>query len=412
MAPKKRLLKVLTDINTITSKEDLDFREKLQSILQEIVGIMEVGSGSILLLNGTKRLEVVASTNDGLIGVKQPLDEDSPATWVIKNKEPLYVDDIQKSGIFDRKFIHYEKSSFLLAPVLNHERAMGVIAVTEKIGQDLFTQEEQKSLLTITGQVISTIENRRLTESLKRKGQTLQKKNRQLKKFERLKTDLYNMLIHDLKGPISELVANLDILSYTVKEEDQEFVEAAKTGCDTLYGMVVNLLDIARLEEGKFRLVYERIDPLDLIKEALARIFGLVRIKELKFAEKYPTTATGDVLWGDRGMLLRVMQNLLTNAIKYSPVGETIDVGYEYQKSHKVKFFVKDRGPGVPPEHREAVFDKFFQLEKRGEGRTYTTGLGLTFCQMAVRAHRGKIGIESDGTLGSSFFFLLPLKKS
>ncbi|MDB4444348.1 ATP-binding protein [bacterium] len=412
MADDKRLLQVLTAINSISFNKNRDFGEKLQRIIQEIVGCMGVNSGSILLLKGTKGLEVVASTNDELIGVKQPLGEDSPSTWVVKNREPLYVDNISKSDIFYTKFDHYEKFSFLLSPILSNGKTIGVITVTEKIGEDLFTQEEQKALLNITAQVISTLENQRLTESIKKKERALRKKNLQLKKFEGLKVDLFNMLIHDLKGPISELVANLDILSYTVSEEHQEFVEAAKTGCDTLYGMVSNLLDIARLEEGKFRLVYERIEPQDLIKEALARTFGLVKIKELKFVEKYPTTLTKNVLWGDRGMLLRILQNLLTNAIKYSPNGETIEVGFEYRKFLKIKFFVKDKGPGVPPEFRETIFDKFFQLEKQRDGRAYTTGLGLTFCQMAVKAHKGKIDIDCDGSHGSCFFFVLPLTKS
>jgi len=219
------------------------------------------------------------------------------------------------------------------------------------------------------------------------------------------------MLIHDLKGPISDLIANLDILSYTVSYENQEYVESAKTGCDTLYRMVSNLLDIARLEEGGLELIYEKIDPQDLIKEALVRLFGLVKMKGLTIEEKFSSPKTMDFFWGDRGILLRVLQNLLTNAIDYSPPGEAIEVGFDYLKSLKIQFFVKDNGPGVPPEHQEVIFDKYLQLEKKADGRIYTTGLGLTFCKMAVEAHRGKIGVESENLEGSRFFFILPLER-
>ena len=85
-------------------------------------------------------------------------------------------------------------------------------------------------------------------------------------------------------------------------------------------------------------------------------------------------------------------------------------MGFEYSKSPEIEFFVKDNGPGVSPEYQEAIFNKYFQLEKENDGRIYTTGLGLTFCKMAVEVHRGKIGVESDSPIrGSRFFFSLPL---
>ena len=207
------------------------------------------------------------------------------------------------------------------------------------------------------------------------------------------------------------MVANLDSLSYTVFDENREYVESAQIGCDTLYGMVSNLLDIAQLEEGKLKLIYEKIDPQDLIKEALARLFGLIKMKELSYVEKFSSPKTMDFFAGDRGILLRVLQNLLTNGINYSPPGEAIEVGFECLKSPEIEFFVKDRGPGVPPEYQEAIFDKYFQLEKKRDGRIYTTGLGLTFCKMAVEAHKGKIGVDSESLKGSRFFFTLPLQR-
>jgi len=410
MASDKRLLEVLIGINSISNDKGLELGQKLQDILLEIVGCMKAKSGSIMLLKGLKSLEVVASTSAKLIGVKQPLDEETPSTWVVKNRASLCIDNISTDAVFQKRFDHYKGDAFLLVPIIGNKAVIGVLTVTDKIGEDVFPKEEQQALLTIAGQVISALENQRLTESLKRKRRTLQQKNLQLRKLEKLKTELFNMLIHDLKGPISELIANLDILSYTVSEENQEHVESAKTGCDTLYTMVFNLLDIARFEEGRLKLIYEKIDPQDLIKEALARLFGLVKMKQLSFVEKFPSSKTIDFFWGDRGIMLRVLQNLLTNAIDYSPPGETIEVGFEYLKSPKIQFFVRDKGPGVPPEYQETIFDKYFQLEKKADGRTYTTGLGLTFCKMAVETHRGKIGVESENQEGSRFFFILPLE--
>lgn len=406
MTGDKKLLEVLISINAIFNDEGLELDQKLQHVLHEIVRCVPAKRASIMLMKGLKSLEVVASTNTELIGVKQRLDEESPSAWVIKHRAPLYVDNIANSDIFQKRFDHYKGDAFFLVPLIGNKKVIGVLSVTDKMGEDIFSREEQKALLNIVGQLISAFENQRL----KRKSRTLQQKNLRLRKLERLKTELFNMLIHDLKGPISELISNLDILSYTLSGENLGYVESAESACNTLYRMVSNLLDIARFEEDRLELIYEKIDPQGLIKESLAGLFGLVKMKELTFVEKAPSLKTMDSFWGDRGILLRILQNLLTNAINYSPLGETIEVGFEYLKSSEIEFFVKDNGPGVSPEYQEVIFNKYFQLEKKNDGRIYTTGLGLTFCKMAVEVHRGKIGVESDSPIkGSRFFFSLPL---
>jgi K+-sensing histidine kinase KdpD len=412
MTHEKRLLEILLAITNISNDRKIEFRIKLQLILLEIVNCMQAKSGSIMLLKGRKVLEVAASTNSRLIGLRQELDETSPSSWVVRNKAPLYVDKATGHESYRKKLDHYEKTAFLVAPIVSDDKVIGVLNVTDKIGEDVFVKWEQEIFLRIAGHVISALETQRLTKSLRKNRRTLEKKNIQLKKLEKLRADLFNMLIHDLKGPISEVVANLDILSYTVVDENRQYVKSAQIGCDTLIRMISNLLDIARLEERKLELLYERIDPKDLVKEALGRLFRVGKTRKLCFVEKAPPPTTTDVLWGDRGILLRVLQNLLTNAIQYSPPGETIEVGFEYLKSPKIRFFVKDNGPGVPPEYRQAIFDKYVQLDKKADGRTYTTGMGLTFCKMAVKAHRGTIGVTTEAPKGSRFWFVLPAEKT
>ena len=410
MTGNKRLLEGLIAINTISNTRPLKFDQKLQHILTEIVKCMEAKSGSIMLMKGLKNLEVVASTNPSLIGIRQSLDQKSPSSWVVKNKIPLYIKDEEFPDVPLKRFDHYEKEAFLLVPIISNEKVIGVLNVTDKIGEDVFSREEQQVLLKIASQMIITVENQRLTESLKKSRRAIQQKNKELVKLEKLKTELFNMVIHDLKGAISEIIANLDILSYTASEENQEFVDSAKTGCDALYRMVFDLLDIARLEERKIDLIYEKINPQDLIKESLSRLFGLFRMKELEFVEVFPPSGKPEYFRGDRGIILRILQNLLINAMNHSPLGERIEIGYNNERNSEITFFVKDYGPGVPEEHKKAIFDKYFQLEKKGNGGIYTTGLGLTFCKMAVEAHRGKIGIESRYGQGSRFLFTLPLE--
>ncbi len=410
MQPDASLLDVLNTITAISNNRRLAFEKKLDRILHEIVSSMRVNKGSIMLLKNKKELEVVASTNPDIVGVTQPLSVDSPSTWVVKNKQPLYGAPDSACDVPTGKYGHYRGDAFFLVPIVDDNRVIGVVNVTDKIGDDMFEPAEREILLNIVSHVITGLENHRLAESLKQKKKSLQRKNAELKKLQQLRTELFNMLIHDLKGPLSDIVANLDILSYTISDENKTFVETAQGGCNTLYNMVSNLLDIARLEEGKLPLAYEQISARDILSESRARLLVSGESKGIVFTEEMPEI-DDDTLEGDRAMLLRVVQNFLSNAIQYSPEGGTIVIGYRTADKNGIEFYVQDSGPGVPVDKQEAIFDKYMQIEHQADGREYTTGLGLTFSKMAVEAHGGTIGVQSDGQSGSRFYFTVPRRR-
>lgn len=404
----KKIFQTVMAIIDISNNKRLGFKAKMQAILLEVIACMRTGQGSVMIVKGRKTLEVIASTNPDLIGIKQPIEEDSPSCWVVKNKRLLCVNASEKKSTFIRKFDYYKKGSFLIAPILSDNRVIGVLTVTEKIGPDRFSKQEQEILLNIAGFVISALENNRLAESLKKRKQAIQQKNIELKKLEKIRTELFHMLFHDLKGPISEVLANLDILSYKASDDNLEFVESAQASCDTLYRMIVDLLDIARMEEGALKLIHEKIEPKDLIDEAVSRLHGLAKTKGISLVQSFGVDEQKVYISGDRGILLRVLQNLLVNAVHHSPQGETIETGFKANDPDKIMFFVKDNGPGIPKEFHDAIFEKYVQVQKK-KGKRYSTGLGLTFCKMAVEAHNGTIHVESDGINGSCFTFTLPL---
>ncbi len=291
---------------------------------------------------------------------------------------------------------------------MSSNKVIAVLSVTEKVGEDSFSQSDQEIFLNLSGHIISALENDRLNMTLKQKRTVLQEKNRQLKKLERAKTELFNMLVHDLKTPIAEIVANHDILSYTVSEENKEYVVAAQTGCDNLFRMISDLLDIARLKDGTIKLVYEKFAAKDLVKDALSRLPGIAQQKNMQLLESYPDMDTEITMTGDRTLMMRIMQNLLINAISYSPDGESIIAGFEQLPEGRISFFVEDHGPGVPPELHDKIFEKYVQVSGQVKARKGTVGLGLTFCKIASEAHGGNIRVESDGSTGSRFIITVP----
>ena len=404
MNSNENLLNAIIEITKISNDTHLDFNEKMDRILQFIVKHIRTAKGSIMIVKGRNKLEVVASTNKAIIGMKQPLQSDSPSARVVKTKKPLY-STFPKSDDPSTQ-TRYQKDAFYIIPVFSNKKVIGVINLTDKIGEDAFSEQEQALMLELSGYFISAIETHRLAETLKESRKTLRNKNMQLKKLEKLRSDLFHMLIHDLKGPISEVVANLDILTYTAHGENMEYVTAAQSGCDTLYRMISDLLDIARLEEGSLELIKEKLIPEELIQEAISRLPSFAQIKNVTLQTRFPDTENV-TLFGDRMLLLRVLQNLIINAIDYSPKGETIHLGYESDDKGKLTFYVQDNGPGIPPEYQKSIFDKYFQAKHKLQKIIYSTGLGLAFCKLAVETHKGQIFVESDGANGSCFKFSL-----
>lgn len=403
-----KLFEVIKRINQINNNSRMSFEKRFDQLLSVIVESMESKSGSILLVKGRKGLEIAASTKKELKGLKLKLEEGTPSEWVVRNKRNLYVDSRENSDCFIKRFHHYEGTAFFMTPILLNGKVIGIISVTDK-ADDLFTEEEREALMDIAGLLIGSIETQRMAKLLKSRKKELSKKNEKLHEHENLRCELFNMLVHDLKGPISAITANLDILAYTLGKEKLEFVDAARTGSDNLYSMVCNLLDIARMEEGNFRIVYERIDPSELVREAISRISGMGVIKKVEITEIKPDDLP-HYFWGDRTLLLRVIMNLLSNAIGFSPEEDTVEAGFDIPEKDKIRFFVKDHGPGVPEDHRDDIFNKYYQLERKREGRIHTTGLGLTFCKMAVEAHEGDMEIQDNSPRGSCFYFKLPVE--
>jgi signal transduction histidine kinase len=237
----------------------------------------------------------------------------------------------------------------------------------------------------------------------------LRSTNVSLRESERLRESLTNMVVHDLRNPLTALLGGLDILRLTLGEQmsdDQKrMLENARRSGHTLLGMVGELLDLAKMEAGKLNLNVKPNDLCTLISESIDLTRSLVEIEELEIR----TMLCDDVksVPCDRQLISRVVANLMSNAIKHTPPGGTISI-VARQRGNAAAVSVSDTGPGIPPEYQERIFEKFGQVEQPGKERR-GTGLGLTFCRMAVEAHGGRIWVESEVGHGSTFHFTLPM---
>lgn len=221
---------------------------------------------------------------------------------------------------------------------------------------------------------------------------------------------LAQFVVHDLRSPLTNVMTALATLQDLHGEQadpmERELCQIAVNSSQRLLLLTNSLLDLSRLENGKMPLAWSSEDARALLDAAAQQIVLWAGQNGVTLKlEVAPGTPPVHV---DRELTERVLANLLGNAVKFSPQGSTITARVRAQADGEVLFSVKDQGPGIPKEWTRRVFDKFAQVEARKAGAAVGTGLGLTFCRLAVQAQGGRIWLESDTGAGTEVFFTLP----
>ncbi|MDY6877069.1 MAG: response regulator [Chloroflexota bacterium] len=222
-----------------------------------------------------------------------------------------------------------------------------------------------------------------------------------------LREDMIDMLVHDLKGPLSIISSSYSVLRDELSaleggEAALQWLEIAKQGQVRLERLINTLLDMTRLEAGESLGERESVTPLKLVRETIGQLKPNADIRNLELrtevASRLPKVQV------DQMLMVRVLINLLDNALKYSPSEGTVIVGAHHSQEGPpaVTFWVRDQGPGIPLEYQERVFDKFTHVPDR---QWSGMGLGLAYCRLVVEAHGGRIWVDSPAEGGSIFSF-------
>lgn len=241
----------------------------------------------------------------------------------------------------------------------------------------------------------------------------LQDNFKRLQELEKLRDDLTNMIVHDLRTPLSAVIGGVKTLERAGKLDDTQtkMVAIAVRGGDTLMGMINDLLDVDKMESGAMQLDYAELVAAELVESASSQVRWLLEYKNLKLVTQItPGTPPFE---GDENKLRRALVNLLGNSIKFTPSRGTITVAVQRDpNSPSIIFSVSDTGEGIPAEAFDRIFEKFGQVKSRQDGHIMSTGLGLTFCKLAVEAHGGSIEVQSVPGKGSTFSFTVPIVRS
>lgn len=221
--------------------------------------------------------------------------------------------------------------------------------------------------------------------------------------------DVLANVAHELKTPITAVRGYVELIEQfgELNERQKQYHERAMAGLDKMYEMVVALLDMARLE-GESQLHFGDCDIRAIIHEAVEMVHDMATGRDIQIQQDVDSEL--DFVHGDGRYLSQVVNNLLTNAIKYNRDGGRIWVT-AINQADVIRVSVRDNGPGIPAEEQSRVFDQFFRSARHKQTRVDGTGLGLAITKVIIEKHKGRIWLESTPDVGTTFSFVLPRKR-
>ena len=222
--------------------------------------------------------------------------------------------------------------------------------------------------------------------------------------------DLTHMIVHDLRSPLTIVTGYADALEQMASDKlnptEARCVAEVKRGADDMRDMITTLLDVGRLEAGEMPLRLQVHDVAQIVRKAASRFSPVLENRTLHCdVPPYPVLVVCDA-----DVVRRVLENLISNAVKFTKSDGTIRLSV-HGNAADVTISVSDDGEGIPPDQHKHIFEKFGQTDS-GVQHAHSTGLGLAFCRLAVEAHEGKIGVQSEPGQGSTFSFTLPMNRA
>ena len=277
------------------------------------------------------------------------------------------------------------------------------VKAIEAGGDDFLTKPHNR--LVLGARVRSLLKLKAATDAL-------EESLRKLREVEKMRDDLMKMIVHDLKTPLTSVLATLEMLHDgdfgTVTDAQRKAMGDAEAKAEDLLALIGDLLEVSRMEEATVSLDLQPVAPAALLEEVAHE--WAIRFQQEQATVAVEVADDAPVFEADKALLKRVLGNLVQNALTHSASAVRIQLSAK-RDDDGVLFSVSDNGPGIPPEYHEVIFRKFERVKTPNIPRTRSSGLGLAFCKLVVDAHGGRIWVQSGGEgKGSAFHFRLPIK--
>jgi signal transduction histidine kinase/DNA-binding response OmpR family regulator len=430
-APENSLtLTTLTDIygemnSTLEAAEILHVAAKK---LGEMMDLVRCSFISVEREQGIGR--VLACKDDPNIHDLQIRLRNYPEILMAMNKgEHVIITDVGHDPIMSEVLDLTEKlrdQSIMTLPLKLQGTTVGVLQIRKKGKPKGFSPSEITFCRLIANSAAIALKNAQLFRELELRNRELSRgkadleslsaelreKNEKLLELQKLKEDFSAMVVHDTKNPLAIISGIFEVLKKRFREDslEREIIDDGLEEAQKMLSLVNNLLDIARIESGEIELNLELVDAEALIRDSLEHFRILAAERQIQLRHRIARSLPP--LVADRGKIIQVLANLLSNALDYAPRAGTVEVradllpGPASGGAPAIRISVSDSGPGIPEADIPHIFEKF--RRGRSEGSRRGTGLGLTIVDYLVRAHKGKIEVTSKLGKGSKFMFTLP----
>ncbi len=392
-----------------------DILEKVYEDFREIIPYNRIGfstieeNGQVVRAYWAKSdLPVMYLTK----GYEAPL-EGSSLQRIIETGQPRIINDLEE---YLRNKPDSESTRLIVEEGIRSSLTCPLIASGVPIGFLFFSSARPYAYLNahveifqrIAGQLSIILEKGRLVAELMEQKAAIERQNEELRRLNEVKNAFVGMAAHDLRNPIAAVQTAADFLleaGDTLDEETRrEILQDIVAQTRHMLGLINDLLDVSQIEAGTLELDLQPVAVKDFLEEAVHRHTGLAAPKGTKvLLEPVPE---GTVM-ADPLRLRQVIDNLISNAVKYSPPGSTVTVRAERNPGYW-RISVQDEGPGISKEEQQNLFQYFARLSTKPTGDEPSTGLGLAISRRMVEAHGGEIGVESEPGKGSTFWFTLP----
>lgn len=280
--------------------------------------------------------------------------------------------------------------------ILENNMHIGTLCVIDDHARNL-TEKQKKALEALSRQVVSQLE--------------LRMKVKELKGLDKTKDEFISMVSHELRTPLTAINGSLALLTNVMSNDVDinNMADIAYRNSQRLLNIVNDILDVARMDAGKFELKIDSVDMLSLINEAVELMKPYVEKCDCEMALQLPPTDFSSLnVMADRQRLLQVMSNFISNAAKFTKANDTIIVSMDMVGS-EVCVSVTDHGQGIAKEKSSQVFSRFSQISHCENTKMPGTGLGLNICKSIIEQHKGRIGFDSKENEHTRFYFCLPI---
>ncbi|MFA5755185.1 MAG: ATP-binding protein [Candidatus Paceibacterota bacterium] len=364
------LLNILEDTDDLR-RSAVEERNKTMAIIENL-------TDGVILLNRKKQIEIINSSAVELFSLDKKTAEGM-----------CFLDLVNRDSTHQFKSILIDEDKKRIKSVYREE-AMGVNELHFEITSVLLKDnEEERGFLIIFHDVTKE------------------------KLIEKMKTEFVSVAAHQLRTPLSAIKWTIRMIldgdAGAINDEQKDLLEKTYLSNERMIVLINDLLNVSRIEEG--RLLYNQEDAQleDIAEEIINSSQEILKIKKMKLDYNQPTKLLPKVKV-DREKMGVVIQNLLENAVKYTPEKGDIKITIESDKKNVI-FKIKDSGVGIPKNQQDRIFTKFFRAENVTRMETDGTGLGLYTTKNIVQAHKGEIWFESEENKGTTFYFTLPINK-